>query len=160
MRCSSCGFENTEGVSYCGKCGQQLTAPYPTTPEAHKQRTIKERRKLTIVVASIIIVIMLIIAFLAFVPILSEKLVITVHSTHIAFTVHFEVYLDDELKAEGDLGPLQNEIISLTVNFPILSTGNNMVVTGEATGGGFGATTDQWIIYLQNGITEPLTLNI
>src|SRR5215510_4399645 len=29
MRCASCGFENSEGMSFCGKCGTSLTPSCP-----------------------------------------------------------------------------------------------------------------------------------
>ena len=29
MRCESCGFENPEGMSFCGKCGTALTLSCP-----------------------------------------------------------------------------------------------------------------------------------
>src|SRR5262245_11209934 len=29
MRCGSCGFENPEGMSFCGKCGTSLTPSCP-----------------------------------------------------------------------------------------------------------------------------------
>src|SRR5262245_51456640 len=29
MRCASCGFENPEGMSFCGKCGTALTPSCP-----------------------------------------------------------------------------------------------------------------------------------
>ncbi len=30
MRCPSCGFDNPEGLKFCGECGTPLTAPCPT----------------------------------------------------------------------------------------------------------------------------------
>jgi hypothetical protein len=30
MRCPSCGFDNPEGLKFCGECGTPVTAPCPT----------------------------------------------------------------------------------------------------------------------------------
>jgi adenylate cyclase len=38
MRCPSCGFDDPEGLTFCGECGTPLTAPCPTCGFANLPR--------------------------------------------------------------------------------------------------------------------------
>ncbi len=51
MRCTACGFDSPEGMSFCGGCGAPLEAASPT---AEPERDSAERRQLTVMFCDLV----------------------------------------------------------------------------------------------------------
>ena len=91
----------------------------------------------------------------------TAQVIVTVHSTHTLFGVSYRLFLDAELKAQGDIPAHSSLIRTITLVFPENQTGLfKAVILATSNGGGFGDKSDQAIISPQSGGTYPITLNI
>lgn len=91
----------------------------------------------------------------------SAQVIVTIHSTHSVFHVHYMLYLNSELKAEGDLPGHSSVIQTITLVFPEDQTGLfSAVVLATSSGGGFGDKSAQAVITPVSNGTYPVTLNI
>jgi len=91
----------------------------------------------------------------------SATVLATVQSTHSTNSVHYTLSLNGVEKAQGDLTAGSSATHWLTVNF-LYGVKNYTTVTvlATSTGGGFGATSDQFTGNLVTGQTYPVTLDI
>jgi len=91
----------------------------------------------------------------------SATVLATVQSTHSTNSVHYTLSLNGVERAQGDLAAGSSATHWITVNF-LYGVNNYTIATvlATSTGGGFGATSDQFSGNLVNGQTYPVTLNI
>ena len=156
MNCPKCGVENPVG-DYCGSCGQRLTAPIQTTPEMMNNQKGESRRRTIKIMAVVVVVVAISMLILAFAPILSEKVVVTIHSDRPYNVVHYFVIINGEIRAEGDLVPGGSDTVSFTLNYPIINEGKTAIVSVVATDASYGGFVD---ITLQDGSTQSVLLSI
>jgi hypothetical protein len=91
----------------------------------------------------------------------SAQVIVTIHSTHLLLGVSYHLFLNADLKAEGDVSAHSSVIKTLTLVFPLNQTGLfKAVVLATSNGGGFGDNSNQAIITPENGGTYPVTLDI
>jgi hypothetical protein len=91
----------------------------------------------------------------------SALVVVTIHSTHSIFEVHYVLYLDSNQKAEGDIAAHSSVIQTMTLVFPENQTGlYKAVILATSSGGGLGNKSDQVVVTPVNNGTYPVTLNI
>jgi hypothetical protein len=91
----------------------------------------------------------------------SAQVIVTIHSTHLLLGVNYQLFLNSELRAEGEVSAHSSVIQTLTLVFPLNQTGLfKAVVLATSNGGGFGDKSNQAIITPENGGTYPVTLNI
>jgi hypothetical protein len=91
----------------------------------------------------------------------SATVLATVQSTHTINSVHYTLSLNGVERAQGDLAAGSSVTHWITVNF-LYGVNNYTTVTvlATSTGGGFGATSDQFTGNLVNGQTYPVTLEV
>jgi predicted nucleic acid-binding Zn ribbon protein len=147
MKCPKCGTDAPEGAEFCDKCGKRLVK--------------KPRSKFLVPVIAIIIAIALILAILALAPIGTARVIVTVHSDHTSYTIHYFVYLNGVERASGNLEPGSSFTHDLSVG---LGKGifekSTIVILATSTGGGFGPESDQKTVSLGNGESISVTLNV
>jgi len=91
----------------------------------------------------------------------SAQLVVTIHSVHAFFGVHYMLYLNSVLKADGDLPSGSSIIQTLTLFFPENETGQyNALISATSNGGFFGAQSSNVVITPVNGGVYPVTLSV
>jgi hypothetical protein len=91
----------------------------------------------------------------------SAQVIVTIHSTHSIFTVHYVLYLNSDQKAAGDLGAHDTIIKTITLVFPADQTGlYKVVILATSSGGGLGDKSDQAVVTPVSSGTYPVTLNI
>jgi hypothetical protein len=91
----------------------------------------------------------------------SAQVIVTIHSTHLLLGVTYHLYLNADLKAEGEVSAHSSVIQTLTLVFPMNQTGlYKAVVLATSNGGGFGDSSNQAIVTPENNGTYPVTLNI
>jgi flagellar basal body-associated protein FliL len=91
----------------------------------------------------------------------SAQVIVTIHSTHSIFHVHYVLYLNSDQKAEGDIAAHSSTIQTITLVWPEDQTGLfSAVVLATSSGGGFGDKSNQAIITPVNNGTYPVTLNV
>jgi predicted nucleic acid-binding Zn ribbon protein len=147
MKCPKCNAEVPDGTEFCHHCGKRLI----------KRKTSKYLR-IGAVAAIAIVVILLV---LAFAPIATARVIVTVHSDHSVYTISYKVYINGEPKAEGSLaaGASRTHTIDVQLGTGIFSE-STVVVMASSTGGGWGATSDQTTLKLSYGDSEAVTLRI
>lgn len=91
----------------------------------------------------------------------SAVAIVTIHSTHSIFHVHYQLFLNADLQAEGDVAAHSSVINTVTIVFPANQTGlYKAVVLATSTGGGFGDKSDQAVVTPVDGGTYPITLDV
>lgn len=91
----------------------------------------------------------------------SAHVIVTIHSTHSIFGIHYVLYLNSDAKADGDIPAHSSVIQTIELVFPENQTGlYAAVILANSSGGGFGDKSDQAIITPVNNGTYPVTLNI
>lgn len=91
----------------------------------------------------------------------SAQVIVTIHSTHSIFSVHYVLYLNSDSKAEGDIPAHSSVIQTIELVFPENQTGlYSAVILANSSGGGFGDKSDQAIVTPVSNGTYPITLNI
>jgi len=91
----------------------------------------------------------------------SAQVIVTIHSTHSIFSVHYVLYLNSDQKASGDIAAHSSIIQTIQLVFPENQTGlYSVVILANSSGGGFGDMSDQAVVTPVNGGTYPVTLNI
>lgn len=91
----------------------------------------------------------------------SAQVIVTIHSTHSIFSVHYVLYLNSDQKAEGDIPAHSSVIQTIELIFPENQTGlYSAVILANSSGGGFGDKSDQAVVTPVNNGTYPVTLNI
>lgn len=147
MKCPKCGTDALEGSEFCDKCGKRLVK--------------KPRSKFLVPVIVIIVVIALILAILALAPIGTARVIVTVHSDHTSYAIHYFVYLNGVERASGNLEPGASFTHDLSVG---LGKGifekSTVVVLATSTGGFWGSESDQETVVLGNGESVSVTLNV
>jgi hypothetical protein len=156
MICPKCGVENPVG-DFCGSCGQRLAASIQTTPEMLNKQKGESRRRTIKIIAIVVVAVAISIFVLSFAPILSEKVVVTIHSDRPYNDVHYLLIINGDIKAEGDLAPGGSDIVSFTLNYPIINEGKTAIVSAAATDGAYG---DFVYITLQEGSTQSVIMSI
>jgi hypothetical protein len=156
MNCPKCGVENPVG-DFCGSCGQRLTASIQTTPEMLNKQKGESRKRTIKIIAIVVVAVAISIFILSFAPILSEKVVVTIHSDRPYNDVHYLLIINGDIKAEGDLAPGGSDIVSFTLNYPIINEGKTAIVSAAATDGAYG---DFVHIMLQEGSTQSVIMSI
>jgi len=91
----------------------------------------------------------------------SATIIVTITSNHITNSIHFTLYLNDVMKAEGDLAPGASTIKNIICTFPI-GQGNTTAVTvlATATGGAWGDTSASASGLVLNGDSYPIYLTV
>jgi len=156
MNCPKCGVENPVG-DFCGSCGQRLTASIQTTPEMLNTQKGESRKRTIKIIAIVVAAVAISIIILSFAPILSEKIVVTINSDRPYNNIHYKLFINGYLKAEGDLAPGESDIVSITLNYNIINEGKSAMVsvfTADPSYGGF------MFIPLQDGSTQSVIMGI
>ena len=91
----------------------------------------------------------------------SAQVIVTIHSTHLLLGINYQLFVNSDLEATGNVSAHSSVIQTLTLVFPLNQTGLfKAVVLATSNGGGFGDKSDQAIITPENNGTYPVTLNI
>ncbi len=91
----------------------------------------------------------------------SAQVIVTIHSTHSIFSVHYVLYLNSDQKAAGDISAHSSIIYTIQLVFAENQTGlYSAVILANSSGGGFGDKSDQAVVTPVSGGTYPVTLNI
>ena len=91
----------------------------------------------------------------------SALVIVTIHSVHIISGVHYMLYLNSILKADGDLPPGSSLIQTITLFFPQNQTGvYNALISATSSGGLLGGQSSNAVVTPVNGGTYPVTLNV
>lgn len=159
MKCPRCGVENPVG-DYCGSCGQGLTASVQTTPEMLIKQKRESRRRTIKIIAIVVVAVAISIFILSFAPILSEKVVVTIHSDRPYNEVHYFIIINGDIKAEGDIVPGGSDIVSFTFNYPIINEGKTVIVSVISSDDLYGAFYGGFVhIELQDGSTQSVIIS-
>lgn len=119
----------------------------------------KPKSNIGAIVVVIIIVIVVIGAFVLFTSFASHAtLKVRVHSTHILFTVQYELYIDGSLERSGTISP--GYYAEYTLDLYPGSSCHTYNVYASSTGGGLGAESDSENINLCSGETQEVDLYI
>lgn len=140
---------------------QQYQQPYQHQPyQQQPPPQPKPKSSAGMIAAVIIIVIVVIIALIGFSYLFAGKatLKVSVNSTHILFSVNYELYIDGNLKKSGVLTPAQYVTFTFTV-YPGTSC-HTYNVFASSTGGGFGGQSDSENVRLCGGETESVSLYV
>jgi uncharacterized iron-regulated membrane protein len=91
----------------------------------------------------------------------SAQVIVTIHSTHLLLGVTYNLFLNSDLRAVGDISAHSSVIQTITLVFPSNQTGlYKAVILATSNGGGFGDKSNQAIITPVSGGTYPVTLNV
>ena len=91
----------------------------------------------------------------------SAQVVVTIHSVHAFLGVHYMLYSNSVLKADGDLPSGSSIIQTITLFFPENQTGQySALISATSSGGFFGDQTSNVVVTPANGGTYPVTLNV
>lgn len=156
MNCPKCGDENPVG-DYCSSCGQRLTVSIQTTPEMLKKQKGESRKRTIKIIAIVVVAAVIAIFILSFAPILSEKIVVTINSDGPYNNIHYKLFINAYLKAEGDLAPGESDIVSITLNYNIINEGKSAMVSVFTTDPSNGGSI---FIPLQDGSTQSVIMGI
>jgi len=130
----------------------QTTQPIARVPPPTTRRPA---RGTSIVVAMVIVVVVAALGFIAFWH--SAFLEVTVGSTHIAFTVAYQLRVDDAIWAQGTLGPLESQITNRSVSW-LGGSCKSVIVFAISEGGGLGSQSDEEMVTLCGGSFRQVTL--
>ena len=91
----------------------------------------------------------------------SAQVVVTINSIHSIFDVHYSLYLNSDLVADGTLTSGSSIVQTLTVFFPENQTGQYSATISATSSGGFlGAKSSLVVVTPENGGIYPVTLSI
>jgi hypothetical protein len=146
MKCPGCGRDIREDARFCEHCGFQIPGGAQSTltwkPAIAPPPAEKSHAALIVVAVIIAIVVILAVIFLAVVSTgSSATIVITVHSTHILYSVECQVFVGTSQIASGTLDAGHD--VSYTHTYHWLSSDPTTVhVSATSTGGGLGSESD------------------
>jgi hypothetical protein len=96
-----------------------------------------------------------------YVPVCDSHLKVTVTSTHLLYSVHYQVFINGIVKQEGDLAAGKSITWNIDYLFPWAFIGQqSIVIKGTGTGGGLGDISDSHSLTVVNGNTYSVTLNV
>ncbi len=91
----------------------------------------------------------------------SAKAIVTIHSTHSLLGVHYSLYTNDELQADGNLAAGSSIITTVTIIFPTNESGHyRTVIMATSDWNGLLRNSDQAILTVECNQTYPVTLDI
>jgi ribosomal protein S27AE len=161
--CPRCGLINGIFNMRCQACKQSLNEseianviPYDQTTRAkvHRRYTLK-------VLAIVPIVLITLVLIFAILPTNASYFQVTVHSTHLTQTVHFQILINGNEVQEGDITAGNTYFLTIPYKFPWMFTGQqSIVIKGISYGDGLGDTTDSQSLTVVNGMSYSVTLNI
>lgn len=164
-RCTACGRPIDWDVNHCPYCGhnfrlqQRGTSPVPG-PQASSSTSVG-MIVAAIVIAFVIIIVIIIVLAIAIPGIVGSKATINirVYSTHILFSINYDLYVDGSLVDSDTLSAGYYAQYSYVYEW---SSRDSTAVTISATssGGGFGSTSDSDTIRVSDGGTYSVNLYI
>jgi hypothetical protein len=162
-QCPRCGAVQPSWNWHCRECGlsflnekAEYVAPYdqPTRERTHKGYLIKCYGMAIGIVAMLLILALLM-------PFCSSTINITVHSTHMDRAVHYQVLINDNVRAEGEILPLNNVNWEVTEVFAWSFSGQDLVtIKATSYDGALGNETDSMKMTLVSGNTYSVTLEV
>jgi hypothetical protein len=103
----------------------------------------------------------ILVAMFAFLPLMTSTLNVTVHSTHLTQTVHYQVLVNGQLKEEGEITAGNTIYWNIPYQFPWAFSGQQSIeIKGTGIGGGLGDTSDSHSLVVMNGKAYSVTLNV
>jgi hypothetical protein len=160
MRCSRCGALNPDDSRFCGFCGQYLIVQnYAGYNHPSYQRTYGSSPW-----KGVAAVLVLLIAFYLgamYLPVCDTTLTVKVSSSHILYSVHYQIFVNGIMREEGNLAALASTTWTLDYKFSWAFTGQqSIVIKGTGTGGGLGDTSDSHTLTVVDSQTYSVTLNV
>lgn len=160
MRCNRCGGNIPDNSRFCAYCGQQF---YAQNNMQFNQPSWQRKQGSSAWKGVLAVVVLLIALYLGamYLPVCDTTLNVKVSSSHILYSVHYQLLVNGVVREEGNLGPGASYIWTLDYKFPWAFTGQqSIVIKGTGTGGGLGDTSDSHSLTVVDGQTYSVTLNI
>ena len=162
-QCPRCGAVQNSWNWYCQECRQsfipsklEYIVPYDqaTRERVHRGYVMKKWGMALGAAALLLIVLM-------FLPLCSSNLTVTVHSTHLTQTVHYQILVNGQLKEEGDITAGNTIHWTIPYQYPWAFSGQQSIeIKGTGIGGGLGDTSDSHSLVVMDGKTYSITLNV
>jgi hypothetical protein len=114
-----------------------------------------------IVIAFVVILVILMVLAYAVSQVVGSTATVNiyVYSTHLLYSVSYNVYIDGSLAHSGSLGP--SEGVHGTYSYHWSSSDSTTItVSATSTGGGFGSQSDSSSLVVSDGGTYTVNLNI
>jgi len=176
--CPSCGTTNSMDAMQCMRCGTmlpQIQQPmqYQQQPQYQTQypplqpapKAGSHNAWVLVVAIAVIAVVAVIILFALFASTggiiggSSATLHIYVNSTHLLYSVSYNLYVDGSLIKSGTLGAFQTILISHTYHWASQSS-TTITISATSTGGVFGSQDDSDSALVSNGGSFTVNLYI
>jgi predicted RNA-binding Zn-ribbon protein involved in translation (DUF1610 family) len=163
--CVSCGRAIAWDAGLCPYCGQDYrhqqtrgqSVPLTTPPKGTSVGKIVAG----IVIAFVIILVILMVLSYVVPQVVGSTATISIYvsSTHLLYSVSYNVYIDGSLIHSGSLGP--GEGVHATYSYHWSSSNpTTITVSATSTGGGFGSQSDSDSIVVSDGGTYTVNLSI
>lgn len=163
-RCVGCGRAIAWDVMHCPYCGYNFSlGQQGTQPTVRQPRGGTSVGKIVagIVIAVVIVLVILFVLAAAIPGILGSKATINinVYSTHILFSVSYNLYIDGSLEDSGTLDAgyyVQYSYVHAWAS----SDSTSVTISATASGGGLGSTSDSEAITISDGGTYSVNLYV
>lgn len=165
MKCPGCGRDIGEGSRFCEHCGFQIPggaqSTQPWKPLIAQPPREKSHVALIIGVVIVAIVVILAVVFLTFLQFSGSTatLNIYVNSTHILYSISYNVYVDGSLIDSDTLTPGYYMHYSYTYHWSS-SDSTTVTVSASSTGGGLGGESDSKAVTVTDGGTYTINLYV
>lgn len=160
--CTACGRPIPWDVSFCPHCGWSFVQQSPLGQAAPPTAAPKgmSTGAIVAIVVTVLIVVLVILAvvFFGFTR-SSATLHIYVTSTHLLYTVSYNLYVDGSLVDSDTLGALDTVHYTYTYRWSS-SDPTSVTVSATSTGGGFGSQSDSRFITVSDGGSFTINLYV